>query len=235
MQDVAAEMNAGATVFMRCVNAEIQLRWFSPTVELDLCGHGTLAAAYVLWEAGDVDATHPITFQTRGGRLTAFREADRIVLDFPALADHAVEAPEGLLAALGLSGASYVGRNRFDYLVEVDAEQAVRDLHVDQPMLARLETRGVIVTSSAVGADIDFVSRFFAPAAGIPEDHATGSAHCCLGAYWSRRLGKTRLVARQLSSRGGLFVIDVAGDRVRLGGNAVIVSQGRLLPSAESV
>ena len=235
MQDVAAEMNAGATVFMRCAGAEIRLRWFSPTAELDLCGHGTLAAAHVLWEAGDADAAQPITFQTRAGALIAFREADRIVLDVPALVDHAVEPPDGLLAALGLSGAQHVGRSRFDYLVEVDTEQAVRDLRVDQSMLARIETRGVIVTSRATSPDIDFVSRFFAPAAGIAEDHATGSAHCCLGVFWSKRLGKTRLVARQLSLRGGLFFIEVAGDRVRLGGNAVIVSEGRLLASAESV
>jgi PhzF family phenazine biosynthesis protein len=229
MQDVAAEMNAGATVFMRRTGADIHLRWFSPTVELDICGHGTQAAAHVLWESGDADAAQPVTFQTRAGALTAAREADRIVLDFPALADHAVDTPEGLLTSLGLSAAHYVGRNRFDYVVEVESEQAVRDLNVDQSMLARIQTRGVIVTSRAAEADIDFVSRFFAPAAGIPEDHATGSAHSCLAVYWSRRLGRTKLVARQLSRRGGLFFIDVAGDRVRLGGNAVIVSEGRLL------
>ncbi len=235
MQDVAAEMNAGATVFMRRVGDEIHLRWFSPTVELDLCGHGTLAAAHVLWEAGESDAAQPITFHTRAGALHAFREADRIVLDFPALVDQAVEPPDGLLAALGLAGAQYVGRNRFDYLVEVDAEQTIDDLRVDQASLARIETRGVIVTSRATGPDIDFVSRFFAPAAGIAEDHATGSAHCCLGVFWAKRLGKTRMVARQLSPRGGLFFIEVAGERVRLGGNAAIVTEGRLLASAESV
>src|SRR5262245_56305529 len=235
MQDVAAEMNAGATVFVRRAGADIHLRWYSPTVELDICGHGTQAAAHVLWEAGEADPARPITFQTRAGALTAVREGDRIVLDFPALADRAVEPPDGLLAALGLTAARYVGRSRFDYLVEVDAEQAVRDLRVDQSMLARIETRGVIVTSRAAGSDIDFVSRFFAPAAGIAEDHATGSAHCCLGAYWSGRLGKTRFVARQLSPRGAWFFIDVAGDRVRLGGSAVIVTEGRLLASGESV
>src|SRR5262245_48665430 len=191
MQDVAAEMNAGATVFVRRAGTDIHLRWFSPTVELDICGHGTQAAAHVLWEAGVAAATQPITFQTRAGALTAVREADRIVLDFPALADQAVDPPDGLRPALGLSGAPYVGRNRFDYLVEVDSEQAVRDLRVDQSKLARIETRGVIVTSRAAGADTDFVSRFFAPAAGIPEDHATGSAHCWPAAYSSRKLGKT--------------------------------------------
>src|SRR5262245_64963142 len=183
MQDVAAEMNAGATVFMRCVGADIHLRWFSPTVELELCGHGTLAAAHVLWEAGDADAAQPIAFRTRAGALIAFREADRIVIDFPALVDHAVEPPDGLLAALGLGEAQYVGRSRFDYLVEVDAEQAVRDLRVDQSMLARIDTRGVIVTSRATGSDIDFVSRFFAPAAGIADDRATRSAHRAPGGF----------------------------------------------------
>src|SRR5262245_22896409 len=183
MQDVAAEMNAGATVFVRRAGAEIHLRWFSPTVELDICGHGTQAAAHVLWDAGDVDPAQPITFHTRAGALTAVREADRIVLDFPALADHEVEAPDGLLAALGLTAARYVGRSRFDYLVEVDAEQAVRELRVDQSMLARIETRGVIVTSRAAGSDIDFVSRFFAPAAGIADDRATRSAHRAPGGF----------------------------------------------------
>ena len=228
MQDVAAEMNAGATVFVHRLDADIHLRWFSPTVELDMCGHGTLAAAHLLWETGDADTARAIAFQTRAGTLTAVREADRIVLDCPALVDRAVDPPEGLLAALGLSAARYVGRNRFDYLVEVDGEQIVRDLHVDMSMLTRIETRGVIVTSRAADADTDFVSRFFAPAAGIPEDQATGSAHCCLAVFWSHRLGKTRLVARQLSPRGGLFFMDVAGDRVRIGGDAVIVSEGRL-------
>jgi predicted PhzF superfamily epimerase YddE/YHI9 len=154
-------------------------------------------------------------------------------VDAGTIAEHAVEPPPRLLAALGLADARYLGRTRFDYLVEVDSEQAIRGLRVDQSMLARVETRGVIVTSRAVASDVDFVSRFFAPSAGIAEDHATGSAHRCLGPYWSGRLGKTRLVARQLSPRGGLFFIDVAGDRVRLGGNAVIVSEGRLLAGVD--
>ena len=228
MQEVAAEMNAGATVFVRRVENDIEMRWFSPTVELDICGHGTLAAAHLLWEIGDADPAQPITFQTRAGVLSAAREEGRIVLDFPALVDQPAEPPGALLPALGLTDARYVGRNRFDYVVEVDGEQVVRDLRPEISTLAGIETRGVIVTSRAADADTDFVSRFFAPAAGIAEDHATGSAHCCLGVFWSTRLGKTRLVARQLSPRGGSFVIDVAGDRVRLGGEAVVVSEGRL-------
>jgi PhzF family phenazine biosynthesis protein len=228
MQEVAAEMNAGATVFVRRVENDIEMRWFSPTVELDICGHGTLAAAHLLWEIGDADPAQPMTFQTRAGALSAAREEGRIVLDFPALVDQPAEPPGALLPALGLTDARYVGRNRFDYVVEVDGEQVVRDLRPEISTLAGIETRGVIVTSRAADADTDFVSRFFAPAAGIAEDHATGSAHCCLGVFWSTRLGKTRLVARQLSPRGGSFVIDVAGDRVRLGGEAVVVSEGRL-------
>jgi PhzF family phenazine biosynthesis protein len=236
MQQLAGEMNVGATVFVRRVDEEIQLRWFSPTVELEMCGHGTLAAAHLLWETGDADPARALTFQTRAGALSAVRDAGRIVLDLPALVDHPAEPPAGLLAALGLGDARYLGRNRFDYLVEVDGEEVVRDLDPDMQKLSGIETRGVIVTSGAADADTDFVSRFFAPAAGIAEDYATGSTHCCLAVFWSRRLGRTRLVARQLSRRGGLFSLDVAGDRVRIGGEAVVVSEGRLtVPASNSL
>lgn len=228
MQQVAAEMNAGATVFVRRREMDREIRWFSPTVELEMCGHGTLAAAHLLWETGEADPAQAVAFQSRGGTLRAVREEGRIVLDCPALVDQPVEPPAALLAALGLSDALYLGRNRFDYIVEVDGEWVVQDLRPDMQMLAGIETRGVIVTSRAADADTDFVSRFFAPAAGIAEDHATGSAHCCLGVFWRKRCGKTRMVARQLSSRGGLFVIEVVGDVVRIGGDAVVVSEGRL-------
>jgi len=233
MQRVAAEMNAGATVFVRRIEADREIRWFSPTVELDMCGHGTLAAAHVLWEIGEADPSQPITFQSRAGVLRAVREEGRIVLDCPALVEQPAEPPQALLPALGLSDARYVGRNRFDYIVEVDCEQAVRDVRPDLQALAGIETRGVIVTSRAGDEHTDFVSRFFAPAAGIAEDHATGSAHCCLGVFWSGRLGKTRLLARQLSPRGASFVIDVVGDLVRIGGDAVVISEGCLIGALE--
>jgi PhzF family phenazine biosynthesis protein len=201
MQRVAAEMNAGATAFVRRTATELELRWFSPTVELALCGHGTLAAAHVLWMNGEVARTQPIVFQTKAGPLTARSRGEQVVIDFPALPDDAVGAPDGLFEALGLTKANYVGRNRLDCLVEVEGEQVVRDLRPDFTRLATIDTRGVIVTSRA-DRDGDFVSRFFAPAAGIPEDAATGSAHCCLAVFWNRRLGRTQFVARQLSARG---------------------------------
>jgi predicted PhzF superfamily epimerase YddE/YHI9 len=228
MRQVAGEMNAGATVFVRCSHDRKELRWFSPTVELEMCGHGTLAAAHILWEAGVADPAAPIAFHTRAGELGAVRDGDRIVLDFPMLVEHAALPPDGLLAALGIVDAGYVGRNRFDYLVEVEHEQTVRGLRPDMSALARIETRGVIVTSRAADPDVDFVSRFFAPATGIAEDHATGSAHCCLAVFWGRRLERTRLTARQLSPRGASFALELAGDRVRIGGEAVTVSDGRL-------
>jgi PhzF family phenazine biosynthesis protein len=227
MQRVAAEMNAGATVFVRA-GADVALRWFSPSVELELCGHGTLAAAHILWERGDVAISQSIAFHTKSGTLTARKDEGRIVLDFPALDEEAVPPPDGLFDALGVAQPLYTGRNRFDYLVEVDREEVVRDLAPDNRRLAAIKTRGVIVTSRATDPQTHFVSRFFAPAAGIDEDHATGSAHCCLAVFWNRRLGLTRFVARQLSKRGATLHVELAGDRVRIGGHAVTVSEGTL-------
>jgi PhzF family phenazine biosynthesis protein len=228
MQRVAAEMNAGATAFVRA-DGEFSLRWFSPAVELDLCGHGTLAAAHVLWERGDVPIAKAITFQTKAGPLTARRSGDLIVLDFPALDEQPVSAPDGLLEALDVASPLYVGRNRFDYLVEVESEPIVRDLAPDMRRLKTIDTRGVIVTSRAIDPQTHFVSRFFAPSAGLDEDHATGSAHCCLAVFWNRRLGVTTFAARQLSRRGAVFHVELAGDRAHIGGQAVTVSEGTLL------
>jgi PhzF family phenazine biosynthesis protein len=230
MQRVAGEMNAGATAFVRRTATELGLRWFSPTVELELCGHGTLAAAHVLWMNGQTPRMQPIVFQTKAGALTARARGEDVVIDFPALTDQPAAAPAGLFDALGVTGANYVGRNRLDYLVELEREQAVRDLRPDFARLAKIDTRGVIVTSRADG-DGDFVSRFFAPSAGIPEDAATGSAHCCLAVFWNRRLGKTQFSARQLSARGATLFVELAGDRVYIGGRAVTVATGTLAPT----
>lgn len=232
MQRVAAEMNAGATAFLHRNGDHLELRWFSPAVELDMCGHGTLATAHMLWESGGADDAQPLTFQTRAGALHAVRDGDRVVLDFPALLDEAAVAPEGLLAALGVSEARFVGRSRFDYLVEVESDATVRTLRPDLTALGRIETRGVIVTARSTAAGIDFVSRFFAPRAGIAEDHATGSAHCCLAPFWSRQLGRTRFVARQLSPRGATLYLELQGERVRIGGEAVTVARGHLTAAA---
>ena len=229
MQKVAAEMNLAETAFVWPQSGDFSLRWFTPAVEVDLCGHATLASAHVLWTTGTLKAGETARFHTRSGVLTAAQRADWIELDFPALPDEPVEPPAELLAALGVLP-QYAGKSRFDYLVEVVDEEAVRAVAPDFRRLARaIVARGVIVTSRSAHAAFDFVSRYFAPGAGIDEDPVTGSAHCCLGPFWSRRLGKRTFIARQVSRRGGTVKVDVDGDRVRLGGQAVTVWKGELL------
>ena len=228
MQAVALEMNLAETAFLLPEADGYRLRWFTPVIEVDLCGHATLASAHVLWETGTLPTTAQARFYTRSGLLTAEREGERITLDFPAGAPVETEAPAGLLEALGTT-AQFVGRNRMDLLVEVDSEATVRGL---KPNITRLETitaRGVIVTARAAAPEFDFVSRFFAPAAGINEDPVTGSAHCCLGPYWQTRLGKSEFRAYQASSRGGIVHVRVQGERVLLGGQAVTTLRGELL------
>jgi PhzF family phenazine biosynthesis protein len=202
------------------------LRWFTAQAELSICGHGTLAAARVLFDTGRV-APGAIRFLTAAGNLVA-REVDELIeMDFPAEGSDGVEAPAALIRALGIEPRR-VERNRLDYLVEVDSEETVRSLHPDYSRLREVDTRGVIVTARSTG-DADFVSRFFAPRFGLDEDHVTGSAHCCLGPYWQRQLGRSSLVGRQLSRRGGVVHVDVDRDRVRLRGKAVIVARGELV------
>ena len=228
MQRVAAEMNLSETAFLTPRDDGYRLRWFTPTVEVELCGHATLASAHVLWESGQLRPDDVARFHTRSGLLTAARDEGDITLDFPASPSEDAAAPEGLAEALGVTPRR-VARGRYDYLVEVDSGETVRRLAPDFRALGEIEVeRGVIVT--APGADgVDFVSRFFAPAAGVDEDPVTGSAHCCLGPYWSRRLGRTDLVGYQASERGGTVRVAVCGDRVLLGGRAVTVFRGELL------
>jgi len=228
MQAVAREMNLSETAFLSRQAEGFALRWFTPTVEVDLCGHATLASAHVLWEAGHLPLTGAARFQTRSGLLTATRLGARIEMDFPAEPDEPASTPPELAKALGVTPI-YVGRNRFDYLVEVASEGVVRALKPDLASLATLPVRGVIITSRASAPDYDFVSRFFAPGAGIPEDPVTGSAHCCLGPFWRGRLGKDEHVAYQASARGGVVHVKVQEDRVILGGNAVTVLRGELV------
>jgi predicted PhzF superfamily epimerase YddE/YHI9 len=222
MLDVAREMNLAETAFLVRRGNDFDLRWFTPTVEMDLCGHATLASAHVLWEDGQLKPSAQARFHTRSGLLTADARGDWIELDFPATPATAAPAPPGLVEALGTS-ARFVGRSKFDYLVEVDDESTVRRLDPDLAAIGRIDARGVIVTSSADGRGYDFVSRFFAPQAGVPEDPVTGSAHCALAPYWTARLGKPELTGFQASARGGIVRVRVAGDRVRLGGQAVTV------------
>ena len=224
MQSVAGEMNLAETAFVvRRSPGLYGLRWFTPAVEVDLCGHATLASAHVLWEEGlEQDDDACLRFETRSGVLGAARRADWIELDFPAEPAEPAEPPRRLLEALRVDP-RYVGRNRFDYLVEVDSEAVLRALAPDMAALRRVEGRGLIVTSRPAEATFDFVSRYFAPAVGIDEDPVTGSAHCCLGPYWRNRLGRDALTGYQASARGGVVRVRVAGDRVQLGGQAVTV------------
>jgi PhzF family phenazine biosynthesis protein len=231
MQLVAREMNVSETAFVVRGRDAFALRWFTPAVEVDLCGHATLASAHVLWTTGEHPPDRPARFDTRSGRLTATRCGDWIELDFPATPEEPTDEPAGLLDALALSSA-YVGKSRFDYLVEVDDEATVRRLRPDFGRLRLVEARGVIVTSRSADPDFDFVSRYFAPAFGIDEDPATGSTHCCLAEFWSRKLGKRTLRARQLSARGGEMQATFEGDRVRLLGRAVTVLRAELCGSA---
>ena len=228
LQDVAREMNLSETAFLVARDDGYDLRWFTPAVEVDLCGHATLASAHVLWEEGRVSRDAPARFHTRSGVLTAVRSGDLIEMDFPSEpAAASVESPD-LEEALGVRPL-FVGRNRFDLLVEVDAEATVRRLRPDFTWLSTLASRGVIVTAPSGSPGFDFVSRFFAPGAGIDEDPVTGSAHCCLGPFWGARLRKESLVGLQVSARGGTVGVRLAGDRVILGGKAVTVLRGTLV------
>ena len=229
MQRVAREMNLSETAFLvRRENGEFDLRWFTPAVEVDLCGHATLASAHVLWEEGHLPPGAPAVFHTRSGRLSATLRNGWIEMDFPAEPAKPVPAPDGLGAALGAE-LSYVGRNRFDYLVVVATQATVQRLAPDYSRLGEIETRGIIVTAPADTAGVDFVSRFFAPRTGVDEDPVTGSAHCCLGPYWQSRLGRDTFTARQVSERGGLVKVAVRGERMTLSGQAVTVLRGALL------
>jgi PhzF family phenazine biosynthesis protein len=228
MQKVAREMNLAETAFLRRQADGYELRWFTPTVEVDLCGHATLASAHVLWETGQLAATEPARFHTRSGLLTAVKRGDWIELDFPSTPDEEVTEPDGLAAALGVTP-TYVGMSRFDYVAELPSEESVQKLRPDLAWLRRLGTRGIVVTSRSAAPGFDFVSRFFAPGSGIDEDPVTGSTHCCLAPFWKRRLHKESFLARQISPRGGVLKVRLNGDRVLIAGQAVTVLRGELL------
>jgi PhzF family phenazine biosynthesis protein len=231
MQSVAAEMNLSETAFVspRAGGAEgdgFDLRWFTPTVEVELCGHATLASAHVLWESRRLDATATARFHTKSGVLLAARAGDGIQLDFPAKAVVEAPAPRGLVEALGAAPV-FVGSNKMDWLVEVESDEHLRSIAPDFEELKQVEARGVIVTAPGSGR-FDFASRFFAPRAGIREDPVTGSAHCALGPYWSAKLGRKELTGFQASRRGGVVRTTVTGERVLLSGSVVTVLRGEL-------
>ena len=228
MQAVAAEMNLSETAFLQREDAGFRLRWFTPAVEVDLCGHATLASAHVLWEAGHLWPQEAAQFYTKSGLLTARRVEGDIELNFPAVQAEVVDAPAELLAALGVTP-RYVGRNKFDYIIEAASADEVRALQPDHALLRTLPVRGVMVTAPGDDGQFDFVSRFFAPGSGIDEDPVTGSAHCCLTPYWARKLGKEEMTAYQASPRGGVVRVILQGDRVLLRGQAVTVMRGVLV------
>jgi PhzF family phenazine biosynthesis protein len=235
MQAVAAEMNLSETAFVWPAGKDFELRWFTPAVEVDLCGHATLAAAHALWTEGRVTDNDGIRFRTRSGVLTAARHGDLIELDFPATppaeAQPGAEPLADVEAALGVEPV-HIARSDFDLLVVVDSAETLRRVRPDFPRLRGIAVRGVIVTSASDDPRFDFLSRFFAPGVGVDEDPVTGSAHCCLGPYWGERLGKTTMTAFQASPRGGVVEVRLCDSRVVLGGNAVTVFRGELTRDA---
>lgn len=223
LQAIAAENNLAETAFVVAVDDGYNLRWFTPKVEVDLCGHATLATAFVLQQVLS-RTENPLRFHTRSGLLTVTSDGPQFTLDFPLLPPMPVEPQEWLAAALGGSPLGFWRAT--DYLVLYENEAAIHTLQPDLRALAAVDARGIIVT--APGEECDFVSRFFAPGAGIDEDPATGSAHCTLAPFWSERLGKNPLQARQVSSRGGELHCRVAGDRVLISGQAVLYLEGQI-------
>ena len=227
MQSLAAEMNLSETAFLLPNEDGFNLRWFTPTREVDLCGHATLASAHFLWESGVLTAGETARFHTRSGLLTATRADDWIELDFPTGAPREVETPSALQVALGENTLLHVAQNRMDLLVEIASEANVRALQPNMERLASIDVRGVIVTAQS-STEYDFVSRCFYPRVGVPEDPVTGSAHTALAPYWAKKLGKQKLFAYQASIRGGELRLELQGDRVKISGQAVTVWRGTL-------
>jgi len=234
MQSVAAEMNLSETAFVRPFDGDFELRWFTPTTEVDLCGHATLATAHAMWSSDRIGPERVLKFHTRSGLLTCTRSADAggsgpfIELDFPATPPVSSPPPPGLIESLGVTPIE-VGKTRFDYLVVLESEGAVRAVRPDYARLKEIPVRGVIVTAPSDDPAFDCASRFFAPAVGVDEDPVCGSAHCALAPYWGERLGKQDLMAHQVSAREGVLRLKCRGERVLLGGQAVTVWRGELL------
>jgi PhzF family phenazine biosynthesis protein len=227
MQDVAQEMNLSETAFLHKQGDGFSLRWFTPKVEVDLCGHATLASAHALWEEGRLRPDEQARFYTRSGLLTAQRKVGLIELDFPARAQEQASSVPDLVEALGVAPI-YIGKTHGQYLVEVESEDIVKNLQPNFALLGTIPMNGVMVTSLSISKEYDFVSRYFAPAEGIPEDPVTGSAHCCLGPYWKAKLNKDEFIAYQASERGGILHVRVNGDRVYLSGKAITILRGEL-------
>lgn len=231
MKNLAAEMNLSETAFVQRGGKAFGLRWFTPCREVTLCGHATLASAHVLWENGILAPDEPALFESLSGQLVARREDNCIVLDFPSLHAEPCQAPPGLAEALECRIIS-THANSLDVLVCVASADEVRRASPDMRAIRAIPKRGVILTAESDDPRFDFISRYFAPAAGVDEDPVTGSAHCCLAPFWAERLGKQELTGYQASSRGGIVRVRARGDRVDLIGRAVTVLRGRLAEAA---
>ncbi len=226
LQALAGEMNLSETAYVLPRDDGWGLRWFTPVVEVDLCGHATLATSHVLWETGRLPLERPAVFHTRSGKLTCRREDQWIAMDFPAEPPREVELAADLLEGLGVKPV-FVGRNRMDVIACLESEQALRDVIPNQTALGRINCRGILITARSSGP-YDFVSRSFFPRLGVPEDPVCGSAHCCLGPFWSEKLGKRALIGQQVSRRGGIVRVKCDGERVTLSGIAVTTLRGEL-------
>jgi PhzF family phenazine biosynthesis protein len=226
MQSIAEEMNLSETAFLSPQQDGYSLRWFTPNTEVELCGHATLASAHTLWETEILPKVQQANFYTKSGLLTASKDGSWIQLNFPVEPVSESEYPFELIEALNVEPI-YVGRNRFDYFIEIESEDVVKNLSPNFSMLRTIKTRGVNVTSKS--NDFDFISRCFFPALGVNEDPVTGSAHCGLAPYWSKKLNKTQMYAYQASARGGILKIDLQKDRVLMAGQAATVMKGELL------
>lgn len=228
MQQVANEMGHAETAFLVPLqDGAYNLRWFTPTIEVDLCGHATLASAHVLWQAGRLKENEDARFQTKSGELVARKSGDQIRMDFPAEPAEEMQAPSTLRLAISKPPV-WVGHNRMDMLVQLEDAESVRTLGPSINAIAMLGGRGVIVTAVSDDPKFDFICRFFAPAAGVPEDNATGSAQCALGPFWKERLNKTELTSFQASPRGAVLGVVVKGGRVDICGKAFTMLEGSL-------
>ena len=227
LQNVAMELNLSETAFLVANSNGFDLRWFTPAAEVDLCGHATLASAVVLAELQKFVDRSRVTFSTRSGDLTVERYGSLFQMDFPGLNVVPCQPPPDLLESLS-GKALYVGQSKFDYVIEFESEEAIRSIKPNFNALANVKCRGVVVTARSADGQFDFVSRFFAPALGINEDPVTGSAHCILAPFWGSRLGKSKMVGYQASSRGGVVQVELRGDRVILGGQGVIFGRGQI-------
>ncbi|MEL7351117.1 MAG: PhzF family phenazine biosynthesis protein [Cyanobacteria bacterium P01_A01_bin.116] len=241
MQKIAAEMNLSETAFLSPIDGGFSLRWFTPAVEVDLCGHATLASAHVLWQEGHLPAGEPAKFLTNSGWLGAAQKGRWIELDFPARPTQPAHVMPQLIKSLCCGGnVRSVSKNNENYLVEVQSEAVLKKLHPDFAEMKKLPVQGVIATAAAQSDEYDFVSRYFAPNVGIDEDPVTGSAHGSLAPYWQAKLGKSEMLAKQISARGGVVrvqcqransndSVEAADNRILISGEAVTVLKGELL------